>query len=297
MNVFPDIVTRLYLYQKARFPVVMLLISFLPAILSSGAVAAGEVQVSFVVLSLVASLAYLFHVRIIDEGRDFFHDSIHHKDRPLSQGVITLAALRRIDAFALIILAVCALYATWHASLLVVVMLVYSYLASKEFYVGTFLRKHFFLYNTLNLVQMLLLQLLVYVFALGMPGVSEALVLHFLFTTCGTVAFEFLRKVYVPGNDGTGKDTYTSFLGFKGTLGVYAVIVALVVLFYVQLTLSLNHYVVYWIPLLVLLILNVCGTILANLYFKSERSNQIMQLGFLLLYGGCNILIFLGIIL
>jgi hypothetical protein len=56
-----------YIYQKERFPIVVLGFSFLPAILSSGVVVAPQAEFKFVLIALLVSIAYLLHVRIIDE--------------------------------------------------------------------------------------------------------------------------------------------------------------------------------------------------------------------------------------
>src|SRR3989338_4894751 len=105
-------------------------------------------------------------------------------------------------------------------------MLGYTYLAGEEVYVGEALRKRFFIYNALNLAQMLLMQLFVYALFAPRLSFSSLLLAHFLFTTVGTIIFEFVRKLKVPGEDGVGRDTYTYYLGFEVAHSAYLVLLA-----------------------------------------------------------------------
>jgi hypothetical protein len=295
MTAFLTTISNFYSYQKKRFPVIVLGLSFLPAILSSGAVVIGSVNIEFLTLSLIISLAYLLHVRIIDEFRDYEHDLEHHKDRPLSVGDITLNDLRIVDWMAIIALVLAALYSDLQALLIVVVMLGYSFLARNEFFLGLKFRKHFYLYNAVNLVQMLLLQVLVYTLASDTFAFTAVILIHFLFTATGTIIFEFLRKVKSPGNDGTGQDTYTWFLGLSNALVVYAVFAVVDILFFVKIILLVPNVPAYLLPTSIVLVFGTFGTLLLNKLRKEEKTNQLMQLSFMIMYGGFNVLIFLTV--
>ena len=50
---------------------------------------------------------------------------------------------------------------------------------------------------------------------------------HFLFTTVGTIVFEFVRKLKMPGEDQRVKDTYTWYLGFNNSMVSYLFLVLL----------------------------------------------------------------------
>jgi len=295
MTAFLTTFSNFYSYQKKRFPVFVLGLSFLPVILSSGAVVTGSVTIEFLTLSLIISLAYLLHVRIIDEFRDYDHDLEHHKDRPLSIGAVTLNDLRIIDWMAIIVLALAALYSSLQALLIVVVMLGYSFLARNEFFLGLKFRKHFYLYNAVNLVQMLLLQVLVYTLASDTFTFTTVVLIHFLFTGTGTIIFEFLRKVKNPGNDGTGQDTYTWFLGFSDALLVYAVFATVNILFFVKIIFLIQNVPAYMLPTSIVLVVVTFGALLLNKLREEEKTNQLMQLSFMIMYGSFNILIFLNV--
>jgi len=284
-----------YRYQKERFPIIVLGLSFLPAILSSGAVVTAQVELKFVLIALVVSIAYLLHVRIIDEFRDYEHDLEHHKDRPVSTGAITLKELSIIDWLAIVAVPVASLYSSPEALLISLVMLFYSYFARKEFFLGLQFRRHFYLYNAVNLVQMLLLQILVYTIASPSFSFTTLITVHFLFTATGTVIFEFLRKVKSPGHDGTGKDTYTWFLGLNNALLIYASFATLNILLFIKAMFLTQTSITYWIPVSVALVVGTFSTILVNKIRKEDKTNQLMQLSFMVMYGSFNILLFLAV--
>ena len=284
-----------YLYQKERFPIVVLGLSFLPAILSSGAVDSAQAEFKFVLTALIVSIAYLLHVRIIDEFRDYEHDLKHHKERPVSAGIISLKELKVIDWLAVIAVPLASFYSSIDALLIAVVMLLYSYFARKEFFLGLQFRKHFYLYNAVNLVQMLLLQVLVYTLANPSFSFTTLVTVHFLFTATGTIIFEFLRKVKSPGDDGTGKDTYTWFLGLNNALMIYAVFATVNILLFVKAMHLIEASMTYWIHLSVALVVGTYSTLLINKLRKEEKTNQLMQLSFMVMYGAFNILLFLAV--
>lgn len=284
-----------YIYQKERFPIVVLGLSFLPAILSSGAVVASQAEFKFVLIALIVSVAYLLHVRIIDEFRDYEHDLRHHKERPVSSGVISLKELRVIDWLAIVAVPLVSLYSGPEALLIAVAMLLYSYFARKEFFLGLQFRRYFYLYNAVNLVQMLLLQILVYTIANPSFSFTTLVTVHFLFTTTGTIIFEFLRKVKSPGNDGTGKDTYTWFLGLNNALLIYAAFATFNILLFVKAMFLIQTEITYWIPIAIALVVGTYSTLLINKMRKEEKTNQLMQLSFMVMYGSFNVLLFLAV--
>lgn len=295
MSTLLNTTKNFYIYQKERFPIVVLGLSFLPAILSSGAVVTSQAEFKFVLIALIVSVAYLLHVRIIDEFRDYEHDLRHHKERPVSSGIISLKELRVIDWLAIVAVPLASLYAGPEALLIAVAMLLYSYFARKEFFLGLQFRRYFYLYNAVNLVQMLLLQILVYIIANPSFSFTTLVTVHFLFTTTGTIIFEFLRKVKSPGNDGTGKDTYTWFLGWSKALLIYAAFATFNILFFVKAMFLIQAEITYWIPVAIALVIGTYSTMFINKMRKEEKTNQLMQLSFMVMYGSFNILLFLAV--
>ena len=213
---------RLYVYQKQRFPIVFLLLATFPVILSSTAVVAQN-KLNFLQMSsvLIASVCYLFHIRVIDDYRDFEHDSLYHKDRPVQIGIISLTDLKKIDIIAVFIFLLIAISSGMYGLGLSILMLVYTFFAEKEFLMTEKIRKHFFIYNAINLLQMMLLQAFVYCFFFKYFYLNTIIIIHFLFITIGTLIFDFLRKLKTPQTESIGKDTYTWHLGFGNSIFFY----------------------------------------------------------------------------
>ena len=217
--------SRFNAYQRERFPVLLVIGSLFLPILSSAAVV-GNFHAIGIITCLVITFLYLVLIRITDELRDYEHDLIFHPERPVSSGVVSTAELSRIGIVASILFL--ALSATAGIASLVMagVLLVYTYSAGKEFFLAHIIRQRFFIYNAVNLVQMVLMQVYVYVL-LGNLLISELIIAHLLFTTVGTLTFELLRKLKRPGEDGAGRDTYTWYLGFGRALGTYLILTVL----------------------------------------------------------------------
>lgn len=283
---------KFHSYQRERFPLVVLGLSFLPAILSSGVVMSGHPTWAQVAFALVASLAYLLHVRVVDEHRDFEHDNVHHTARPIQVGTISKEELRYVDIAAVILLVIIAAMMGALALILVAFMLVYSYFAEKEFFVGERIRRHLFIYNGVNLVQMLLLQLFVYtIFANPFPFTTLVWA-HFLFTTAGTAIFEFVRKLKRPGDDGSGKDTYTWHMGFSNALVVYSLLLLLNTITFFWIVTLISPLTAGWLVFLLVLVVSTYFTVLMHWIKKIHQTDQLMQLSFLIQYGIFNLAIY-----
>ena len=283
-------------YQKARFPVAVLVVSLIPAILSSIAVTTEAFNYVTAITALIVSVSYLLHIRIIDEHRDFEHDNNHYKNRPIQKGVVTKEELRSVDGVLVGIILGLSFVSSFASLLLALSMLGYSWLCGKEFFFGERLRRHFFLYNSVNLVQMILMQIWVYSLFAGTIPLTPILILHFLFTSVGTAVFEFMRKVKVPGEDGTGKDTYTHYLGFSRSLLVY-VLLGLVSMGLWGAILSTLGPVPFTYTLIGILgVLSILGWTYAHYKKRTIRTEQGIQGSYLILYGALNLIIYLAII-
>jgi hypothetical protein len=285
-------IKRFYHYQNERFPIVLLALSLLPAVLSSGAVITSKPGFFSMCLALVAALAFLLHIRIIDEERDFEHDAVHHPTRPLHTGRISQIELHNVDSLCLLIIVAAAAFVGYLSLFAAMVMLGYSYLAQKEFFLGEKMRRHFFAYNAVNLTQMLFMQIFIYTMFGSPYPLTLLIALHFIFTSLGTLIFEFLRKLKLPGGDGTGRDTYTWHLGFDTAVTVYQTLLVLNMAIFLYIISVISAH-------LTVLILSAIGlsllAVVASAYHtiqKSKKTDQLMQLAFLLAYGLCNLVIY-----
>ncbi len=281
-----------YLYQKKRFPIFILALSLFPAILSSGAVVTSYPAIPAALMALVASIAYLLHIRVIDEHRDFHHDNIHHTDRPVQAGLISRKELEVIDMLSIAVLLLVAIVSGVYACILAIIMLFYSYLAGREFFIGEKIRKYFFFYNAINLAQMLLMQLFVYVIFVSTVSFSRLVLMHFLFTTVGTVTFEFMRKLKVPGEDGSGQDTYTWHLGFGASIIIYIILTLTNILLFLRVIALIASPSFTWLIFSGFLSMILMFLALFHWLKKKHFTDQLLQMSFLLSYAILNLIIY-----
>lgn len=284
---------RFYAYQNERFPLILLSLSLFPVTLSSAAIVS-KFATTGIVFGFIASLAYIFHIRVNDEERDFEHDAAHHSTRPLQRGVITLNELRIVNIIAICSISIIAILSGLEATFIAFVMIIYSYFARHDFFYREKIRRHFFIYNLVHIIQILLLQIFVYVIIAHRIQFTELLLAHFLFTLTGTVIFEFVRKLKVPGEDGTGMDTYTHHLGFNKSMTVYSVLILLNTILFFFISEMIHPGVMIWIYSSVSVIVVGCS-IWVHWVKKASATDKLMQGIFLLVYTVYNVSIYVFI--
>lgn len=283
---------KFYSYQKLRFPLFILIVSLFPVTLSSVAVLGAKNSLPPFISALFISIFYLLHIRIGDEHRDFEHDNLHHKNRPIQKGLISLNDLNQVDVFAIAIFILLLVFFGFSAFVFGLLMLAFTYVAKKEFFLAEKLRSYFFLYNFINLIQTALLQILIYIIFAGKLPLTYLVAVHFAFTFIGTLIFEFIRKINIPGTDGTGKDTYSWYLGFDRTIFVYTTAAFLDLLLFFQIVTSFSANKVLWLFLSFVLFAVLLVFALLNRNRKTLQFNQLMQLSFILTYSVLNLAIY-----
>jgi hypothetical protein len=245
-----------------------------------------------VIGALLISLLYLLHIRILDDRRDFKHDSLYHRERPVQKGIITLKELWKIDAVIIPVLVLGAIYYGTLASLIMISMISYSFLAEKNFFLDNAFKKHFLIYNFVNTIQTFILQLFVYTIFTGTIPITILLITHYAFTCTGTIIFEFVRKVKLPKEDGAGRDTYTWHLGFQRSIIAYVFLAFTdFVLFFKIMTTISNHRVL-WLPFSLFFSFVILFLSYLHLKKRTRLTEVLLQMSFLLTYTMCNLLIF-----
>lgn len=245
-----------------------------------------------IAVALIAAISYLLHIRVIDECRDFEHDNRHHSTRPIQSGTISRKELRKLDGLAVATFAAIAAFLGAYSMALGLIMLGYSYFAGKEFFFGEKIRQHFFIYNGTNIVQMFLMQLFIYIIFAGSIPLTALVATHFVFTSVGTVISEFVRKIKTPGNDGTGKDTYTWYVGFNKAIMVYISLLLLNGSLFFMITTLLTPNTVIWMFFAAGAAIVAILFALAHLVKRSYLTDKLMQLFFLIMYGAFNVAIY-----
>ena len=287
-----SIITRFYYYQKSRFPILIIGLSLIPAVLSSGVIVSNTIPAFQVVAALAISLLYLLHIRILDDRRDFKHDSLYHKERPVQKGIITNHDLLKIGIVVLPTLILLTAFFGVFALLLIFIMLIYSFFAEKSFFIEKPLKKNFFIYNLVNTIQTFILQLLVYTIFAGTIPFTTLLLTHYSFTCIGTIIFEFVRKVRLPREDGAGRDTYSWYLGFQKAILIYLTLAFINLFLFLIIMQIINNHDAIW------LLFSVIGFIIIALisYLHLRKRNRLteilLQMSFIVIYALCNLVIY-----
>lgn len=171
--------------------------------------------------SLMGGLAVFcvfLHLRVFDEHKDYAEDCVHHPDRLLSRGVITLRELRILGAAAI---ACELLMATLRGPAAVVgtlLVLGFSLLMLREFFVAEWLKRHFLLYTLSHMLIMPLLALMVYSFTTKrLPWTAPPLFVLYAFVGFFvTLNWEISRKIRAPQDERQGLDSYSKIFGPMG---------------------------------------------------------------------------------
>lgn len=209
-------------YLKERFPLQvngMLILSYFAAnyLLAGGAVHPDErLSLSWrFPAGCAALLLMFFHLRVIDEHKDYEQDRLVHPRRVLSRGLVTLSQLRLAGATAVLLELGLSLLLGWPALAMCLVLLGLSWLIYKEFYAGEWLNRHLLANAFLHLLVMPVYSLYVFAAAVGrFPWSAPGAMLLYAWVSYGVgLAYELARKTRAPGDERPGLITYSAVLG------------------------------------------------------------------------------------
>ncbi|MDP2708534.1 MAG: hypothetical protein Q8O93_00565 [bacterium] len=261
-------------------------------LLSSAAILYYRATLIQMAIVFLATLAYLFHIRVMDEERDFKHDSKHHKCRPIQQGVILIDELKKINIFGLIIFIAAALVYGKSSILIATIALSYTFLASRDFFLGEKIRRKFFIYNAINMIQMVLLQLFIYAAFTRSLEVNQAMWLHLFFVIVNSIIMEVVRKIKIKSEESTGQDTYSGRIGFSKSLIMYLLLVIFDYLIFIWLLYSLTHAIrIYFLISLPIIIFSVIS-IAVHYRIRMKKSENALLLSAVVFYVVLNLIIY-----
>ena len=215
---------RLWIYQKERFPLGILTITTSAVLASTFAVLEWtgyyDIPVWKYVALGVAGLSFMLHTRIIDEIRDKEVDDVHHPDRPVQRGLVSLRELTVLGyANGGVFICIHALLDPL-SGLLSAGLLLYSIVARYEVGPLAWLKPRFWLYNVVMLGQMLLLQWIAYAALTQTLDWPSAIWMHGWGIWALTAQIEVARKCLAPDEETTYRDSYSSRVGSWGSVGI-----------------------------------------------------------------------------
>lgn len=217
-------------------------------------------------LVVVTSL-FFFKLRLLDEVKDMESDALHHPERPLPRGILSKCEVIQ-TAFVLMVAEIIlfGLYGFW-SFLSVLIVVGYSLVMYKEFFIKNWLRAHLATYAVSHTFVVVLISATIFVSLLGKPF-SEIPKEFIYFSFAGWFLFnifEFGRKTFAKGEERKGVDSYSKIFGKLG-----AVLLVLVMALLSNLLLGKAGTSVISILFLPLALVGVAGLLYAtteNLYF------------------------------
>ncbi len=173
----------------------------------------------------VALLLMFFHLRVIDEHKDYAQDLVVHPQRVLSRGLVTLTQLRNLGLAAIALELLLSLLLGPAALLGCGLILIFSWLIYKDFYLRHYLHEHLLINAVVHLLTMPVYCLFVFAvatdrYAWQAPGA----VLWYAWVSYAVgFAIELARKTRAPSDERPGLITYSSFMGpYPAALGALA---------------------------------------------------------------------------
>ncbi len=160
-----------------------------------------------------AALLFFFHLRVLDEFKDYEDDCRTQPERPVPRGLISLRELALFGALGLglqlaLVGPLGGLALTWWLA-----AVGYSLLMRWEFFVGAALRRHIVLYALTHNPVVALLVLFV---AAGLGGAGAPATATWAFVAVASftsLGFELGRKLRAPADERPGVETYSAVLG------------------------------------------------------------------------------------
>lgn len=218
-----NILAKLHIFQKQRFPMRILLFTTLSSILSSAAVSPINPSSILMLLAFFSTLFFLFHIRVIDESRDLELDSTLHPERPVQSGIISLKELFLTTLLGVLACIAIAIFAGFPAMVITFSILVFTAFAWRDFFAKSFFAKRPVLYHLVNSPQMVLIQWNIYAIYTNSFQVTWLMLLQLLLVYNSIFILEVLRKVKAPTTDSA--DTYSASMGSRKSIAFASLMV------------------------------------------------------------------------
>lgn len=137
---------RFFIYQTERFPLLLLLPAVFLSTLSTALFATAPLDIPFsfwaYLCSVLVAFSFLALTRIADEHRDFKYDSVHHKERPVPYGLVSLSELRLVGLILMASTVVASFLISYKLLIGLIVVTAYYVLNSLCFFAKNFILKH-----------------------------------------------------------------------------------------------------------------------------------------------------------
>lgn len=215
-------ISRFFYWSNDRFPFFNVIVAFVMAFSIKG-IFIGQNAFDWRLADFLLGMLFLtllFILRVMDEHKDFESDKSYHPDRAVQKGIIALKELRLLGILALAVQFICLFYLSKISSMTFLfwaLVLIWSFLMLKEFFVKNWLRTHLFTYSILHLLISPFMFLTGWVFYSQTQSEFDFLKLAILMSLSLTTGlmFEVARKNRSAEEDAKGELSFSLIWGRK----------------------------------------------------------------------------------
>lgn len=216
-------------YQKERFPLIrysVLVSAFAASGLSLSFLLTGghnPLRIEMFLVAFSVTLLLFFQLRVADEHKDFDYDALHHPERPVARGLVTLKELRSLAVAAALFQLIAVVLLDAKLILPLALAWIYMALMTREFFIGDWLRDHPIVYMLTHMCILFFTDLFITSCHFMVSSIEPPVtLLYFLGTSfCLGMVIELGRKIRSPQDETTGTDTYSRLWGRKTAVGVW----------------------------------------------------------------------------
>ncbi len=294
-----SLLERFKMYTDERFPVLatavfVFLFSFnsfyLFDALNEGN---GPILNSSMIIGYVTMFLVFFHLRLMDEFKDYKDDVLAYPERVLSRGVIKLKEFKIILSLFFVLEIVLNLYLGKAIFINWLLVFIYSILMYKEFFVPDWLEKRLGVYLISH--QLILPLMVFYMFSI----VSESSffkvenLIATVFVASLSFYYEIARKTWSKDREQAGADSYTSVWGIKKSVVVLFLANLANLSCSIFLLITLKSSWIFYLPLFFIQLFSMYSNFLFLNEPSSKNSKLVDKIGTGLLLGGHFFMIFI----
>ena len=181
------------------------------------------------VISFIFIILYLFHNRLADDRRDFDFDNKFYPNRAVQKGLISLRQINNLSYIAILLMVIIAGSFSFLSLTIFTLLILYTLIAKKDFFLPKgFKEKHLFGYNFLNMLQILSLQIFIYVSIIDSLDFTHFIYSHILFVFILSIQVEISRKI--KPEKSLANDLYSDRMGMGrsillwGVFGIFSIL-------------------------------------------------------------------------
>lgn len=174
-------------------------------------------------------ILYLFHNRLADDRRDYDFDKKFYPNRAVQKGLISLRQINNLSYIAIFLMVIIAGSFSFFSLAIFTLLIIYTLVAKKDFFLPKdFKEKHLFVYNFLNMLQILSLQIFIYVSIINSLDFTHFIYSHILFVFILSIQVEISRKI--KPEISLANDLYSDRMGMGrsiilwGVFGIFSII-------------------------------------------------------------------------